>query len=334
MRGIAACVNMRGAAYTQREIRLAPTRDRRPATGGKGGLAVRRVGEHGRRFRLKFPRLWHRIGTMVQKSNAGSNPVSNSVSNSVSSSVHKSVSNAGSNSGSSAVSGKSGSERIRRKSEARRLDILRAAARVFRRSGVAAAGMREIAEEADLSPGNLYYYFAGKDELLFFCQDRTLDRMLQAAETARASAVPVTQQLRAVILAHLHYTLDELEGATAHLEIDMLAEDLRRGIIDKRDRYEHAVRALIAKGVRRGEFTSCDAALVARAILGALNWTARWYRPEGAQSVAAIAAGLADYLLRGIAAAPANGPNHEAPSPRKSRAITSAPARAQSGGSK
>jgi len=46
----------------------------------------------------------------------------------------------------------------RRRSEARRLDILRAAARVFRRSGVAAAGMREIAEEADLSPGNLYYY--------------------------------------------------------------------------------------------------------------------------------------------------------------------------------
>ncbi|MFH1044447.1 MAG: DUF3443 family protein [Pseudomonadota bacterium] len=38
-------------------------------------------------------------------------------------------------------SNKAASERVRRKSEARRLDILRAAARVFRRSGVAAAGM-------------------------------------------------------------------------------------------------------------------------------------------------------------------------------------------------
>jgi AcrR family transcriptional regulator len=226
------------------------------------------------------------------------------------------------------------SERIRRKSEARRLDILRAAARVFRKSGVAAAGMREIAEEADLSPGNLYYYFAGKDELLFFCQDRTLDRMLQAAEAARASTVPVTDQLRAVILAHLHYTLDELEGATAHLEIDMLADKLRRGIIEKRDRYEHAVRALIAKGVRRGEFTPCDAALVARAILGALNWTVRWYRPDGAQSVAAIAGGLADYLLRGITAAGRNGVHQETKSLRTSRTTITAPARAQSGGRK
>ena len=221
------------------------------------------------------------------------------------------ISNPGSN--------KIASERVRRKSEARRLEILRAAARVFRRSGVAAAGMREIAEEADLSPGNLYYYFAGKDELLFFCQDRTLERMLEAAETVRVSTIPVADQLRAVIRAHLHYTLDDLEGATAHLEIDMLAEALRRTIIEKRDKYEHAVRALIVKGVKRGEFTPCDAALVARAILGALNWTSRWYRPDGAQSVTAIADGLADYLVRGIAAAP--------------QAIK-APARAASGGRK
>jgi AcrR family transcriptional regulator len=206
-------------------------------------------------------------------------------------------------------SNKIASARMRRKSEARRLDILRAAARVFRRSGVAAAGMREIAEEADLSPGNLYYYFAGKDELLFFCQDRTLDRMLEAAEAARACAIPAADQLRAVIRAHLHYTLDELEGATAHLEIDMLADELRRTIIEKRDKYEHAVRALIVKGVKRGEFVPCDAALVARAILGALNWTARWYRPDGLQSVAAIAEGLADYLVRGIAAARKDGVN-------------------------
>ncbi len=212
--------------------------------------------------------------------------------------------NPGSNSGANAGSGRAASERVRRKSEARRLDILRAAARVFRKSGVAAAGMREIAEEADLSPGNLYYYFAGKDELLYFCQDRTVDRMLESAEAARTSAVPVADQLRAVIRAHLYYTLDELEGATAHLEIDMLPEALRKTIIEKRDQYEHAVRALIAKGVKRGEFAACDAALVARAILGALNWTSRWYRPEGKQSVAAIAEGLADYLVRGIAAVP------------------------------
>ena len=139
---------------------------------------------------------------------------------------------------------------------------------------------------------------------------------------------------RQVIRAHLHYTLEELEGATAHLEIDMLAEQLRRTLIEKRDNYERAVRAIIARGVKRGEFAPCDAALVARAILGALNWTSRWYRPDGAQTVAAIAEGLADYLVRGVAAAPNTGVNKAPISARKSPNTIIAPASAVTGGRK
>jgi len=194
-----------------------------------------------------------------------------------------------------------GSERLRRRSEARRLEILHAAARVFRRRGLAASGMREIAEEADLSPGNLYHYFAGKDELLLFCQERTLEHMLGAVEAARASRASSAERLLAVLRAHVHALLDEMEGATAHLEVEALPEELRRPVIEKRDRYERAVRALVAEGMERGEFARGDAALVTRAMLGAVNWTARWYRPDGKLGVAAIAEGLGQYLVKGLA---------------------------------
>lgn|SRR5512146_930622 len=193
-----------------------------------------------------------------------------------------------------------GSSRVQRRSEARRTEILRAASRVFRRRGLAAAGMREIAEEADVSPGILYYYFSGKDEILLFCQERTLEHMLAAVEAARALPSSSAERLRGVLQAHVHAMLDELEGATAHLEVEALPEAMRGPVMDKRDRYERAVRALVAEGIKRGEFARADAALVTRAMLGAVNWSARWFRPDGPQTSAEVAQSLSDYLVKGL----------------------------------
>jgi AcrR family transcriptional regulator len=197
--------------------------------------------------------------------------------------------------------------RVQRRNETRRLEILRAAARVFRRLGVSATGMREIAEEADLSPGNLYHYFSGKDEILLFCQERTLERLLAAVEQARTAAGSFAERLRGLMRAHIHCVLDELEGATAHLEVEALPEALRAQVIAKRDTYERAVRGLVAQGIERGEFVRADAALLTRAMLGAVNWTARWYRPGGARSADEIAESLAEYLVRGLLAPPSSG---------------------------
>ena len=189
------------------------------------------------------------------------------------------------------------SARVRQRNEARRLDILRAAARVFRRRGIAAAGMREIAEEAGLSPGNLYHYFTGKDEILLFCQERTLERMHAAVQEARGTAA---ERLRAVLQAHVHSMLDELESATAHLDVEALPEGMRAPMIAKRDAYERAIRAIVESGVKSREFARCDAALVTRAMLGAVNWTARWYRPDGPQTPDEIAQALSGYLVKGL----------------------------------
>jgi len=192
--------------------------------------------------------------------------------------------------------------RQKRRYMARRLEILRAAGRQFRARGFVETGMRDIAEAAELSPANLYNYFQGKHEILFFCQDSSLDRMIAALDKARRIKGSAPAKLRFVIVSHLRCLLDEIEGSAAHLLTNALPPRQQRYLVTKRDRYELGVRNLIASGMRTGEFVPGDAALMARTILGALNWSVQWFRPDGEMTADEIAEKLADYLVRGLLA--------------------------------
>jgi len=193
---------------------------------------------------------------------------------------------------------------LKRRYLARRLEILRAAGREFRMRGFAETGMRDIATAAALSPANLYNYFHGKHDILFFCQDNSLDRMIAALDKARRMRASAAIKLRVVIVSHLRCVLDEVEGSAAHLLTTALPPRQQRYLVTKRDKYEEGVRNLILGGVRSGEFAPCDPALAVRAILGSLNWSIQWFSPEGPLTAAEIAERFADYLIRGLLSKP------------------------------
>lgn len=200
-----------------------------------------------------------------------------------------------------------GQSRRERRREEERLRIIRAAERVYRERGFAAAGMREIAAEAELSTANLYHYFGSKEELLYFCQDRALDRMNVALEAARDARGPVAARLRQFAIEHVLCLIDEAEGSAAHFEVDALSPELRARISAKRAEYKDGLRALIALGIRRGELRRADATLAMRGFSGALNWTAHWYRPDGPYTAREVAEQIADYAVAGLTAGAPRG---------------------------
>ena len=197
--------------------------------------------------------------------------------------------------------------RARPRAQARRLEILRAAAEVFRGRGFHRASMEEIADRLQMTKGNLYYYFPGKQDLLYFCQQEALTRLLERARVTMSGDGTAAAKLARLIKDHLACVLDEVGGSLAHSEFEELAPLRRQQTATRRDHYEEVFRDVIRRGVRSGEFERGDAKLRALAILGALNWTVKWFRPGGGETAEHIARSFADLLLHGLVRRPEAG---------------------------
>ena len=184
----------------------------------------------------------------------------------------------------------------------RRLDIARAAAAVFRRRGYASATTEDIAGALGMTKGSLYYYFRDKPDILFFCQNYSLDRLLSEAARIRRSGAPPAARLRDLVRAQMALMLDELAGTAAHIQTDALDRARWKRLVLKRDRYEREVRAIVADGVKKRVFRSTDPATAARAILGAVNWTITWFRPGGKRTSEEVAADFSELFVEGLRA--------------------------------
>jgi len=187
----------------------------------------------------------------------------------------------------------------------RKRAILGAASRVFLKKGVYATGMRDIAAELGMAVGSLYYYFEDKEHLLAFVQEDALEELLALAERVRGLDRRTDARLFLLIAGHV-VRLNDVDqgtpGSLAHLEVEMLGEERRPALLAQRDRYEQHLRELIEEGIVGGIFRKTDPKVAALTILGAINWTVRWFRPEGGKSAQEIGEEAAELLVRGLLA--------------------------------
>jgi hypothetical protein len=70
--------------------------------------------------------------------------------------------------------------------------------------------------------------------------------------------------------------------------------------VPNRDRFEALWREVLEEGVATKLFKCDDPALTARAILGIMNWSITWYRPEGPLGIDDIANHYSSLLLNGL----------------------------------
>lgn len=195
------------------------------------------------------------------------------------------------------------SAHVRAKRERRREEILHAALRAFRERGYHATTLDHIAERLGVRKTALYHYFPDKESILHECHRESLAQLERILEESRALRSP-RERLRFLIREHVRVMTDTLRGSPLAFEVQAFSEERRAEMISGRDAYERELRRTVERGVRAGEFRDVDPKLAVFAILGAINWIARWYRPEGELKAGAIGETFADHLMSGLGPAP------------------------------
>jgi len=183
---------------------------------------------------------------------------------------------------------------------ARRIDILKSAAKAFRRLGYHGATVEQIAAALHMKKGNLYYYYRNKEEILYACHQYSLDRLLQMLDDMQQSGLPPPEKLRAIIVAVVHLILDELHGTALILELEALSPAHLKTVIARRDRVDRGIRQVLEEGIADGSFAPHDVKLRSFVLFGAVNWIPRWFDPAGPATSVEIADRFADYLIAGL----------------------------------
>jgi AcrR family transcriptional regulator len=181
--------------------------------------------------------------------------------------------------------------------------ILETSAQIIRQKGFHAASMQDIATAVNLQKASLYHHFSSKQEILLELLDRALDLLSERVSEVLAREIPIDEKLRQAMQVYLGSLAENADlAAVLLLEHRSLDPDAHDRHIPRRDRFERLWRDLIQEGIRSKVFQKTDPAMAARALLGVMNWTITWYRPDGALSIGKISDEFATLFLEGLLA--------------------------------
>lgn len=193
----------------------------------------------------------------------------------------------------------------------RRAHILASAAAAFAEEGYEATTLSDIAARAGTDRASVYYYAASKEEIFQQVCSGMLAANLAAAEEIAERDLSAAAKLELIMAHHLE------THERGYPQWTVLVRELRRVTdartdwsreeVERMRRYEAVVRSIIENGMRDGSLRSdVDPEVAMHAIFGMLNWTHRWFRPDGPYNAASIAKEFAVIALSGLTA-PAAG---------------------------
>ncbi|HXY39111.1 MAG TPA: TetR/AcrR family transcriptional regulator [Vicinamibacteria bacterium] len=187
--------------------------------------------------------------------------------------------------------------------DSRREALLAAAAHVFAARGYHRTSMRDLARASRMSLAGMYYYVAGKEDLLFEIQQGCFERVHRAAAEAIAAAATAEERLGAFIRHHVEFFashMDEMK-VLSH-EAESLTGPRLEEVRARKKAYVDLCLGLLGALEAQDGGHRVDRHVAAYTLFGMMNWIYTWYDPAGPVGVEALADSICRLFLNGYAA--------------------------------
>ncbi len=185
--------------------------------------------------------------------------------------------------------------------EQKREAVLRAAVRMFNVHGFHATSLDDVAASLGVSKPTIYHYLGNKDQVLFECVTRGVEQLQVAAEAARATPGSGLDRLRAFLTRYAEAIMDDFGRCVIRTADEQLTSESSARFRALKREIDQAMQKLIAEGVADGSIAPVDVKLMGFTLAGALNWPARWHKPDGRLSAEELAVQMVEMLTRGLA---------------------------------
>ena len=164
------------------------------------------------------------------------------------------------------------------KSNARRRELLDAAAELFSKRGYDGTSMRDVAAHVGKTPGSLYYHFKSKDDLVIAAFKLASDYSEEIFAESSKGVTDPWERLELACIAHMR-ALHDKTGYSSVVSRILPAKNygLREELIKFRQQTNEFFKELIADLPLE---TEEDRKYFRLTLFGAMNYSDVWYRPN------------------------------------------------------
>lgn len=186
---------------------------------------------------------------------------------------------------------------MNRKSETSQ-KIVDVAINLFASKGFKGTSIRDIANAADTTVSNIYYYFGNKEGLLFAILKHSTRHIVDELRQVTESDLEPVERFKLLVRTHFYLLIDvyRKESKILFLDEEHLVRVSKDFQIEILNMYRMELQNLKSLGyINYSNFT-----ILAFHIIGVINWHLRWHNPDGRMSLEQIYGEMSTFVFQAL----------------------------------